>query len=1065
MMAYEGAGGLGHIIVAKLPDAVSTGLVYNDTVQNGSFETGGTRWVLGRTNGTNHTVNVVSDVPGGVGFDNAPFPIEVPNGAKMAHTAKAGETGTMSVTQDVSVASTPVHSDFLGYFSFSVCPDSKFTTSGLNTTGRWAMVALEFKLQGSTVYTLAYNFTGSQLPPKAPPGFPSISRRISLTHPGSDYFIRYNNDLRTDVNANFYFDEVKIWIVPDMEDTIFTATFDILWDWFVLEVGIIQPALFPLFVNERVLSYDPNAIEQSAVVFSVLGTPDTVARFFDRSQMFFESSHEADPTTLRDISASEPFMLFSAASVFSHEFFRNNPSSAQIITDKGTLVDSDIVVPTNLITNGDFSQGMASWLRTPDTDYGYSNQEPWVQTLTSTSATSWNSFLPNGILPSEGSNLLYMEIGRGDRGPGVYQDISVSPPLESGVLEKFAVAGITAIDSNRDLSFVLQFFYNGAQVYQFTYRVSNMQDTSTDANYNIYDFNPVDNGTLQPAITENRFPEPAGEWASMLGNLAVDMKQASFTFDQVKVFALFGANGNTNEMVLDSFSLTVSVPPEQLRLTTNFAHVNTNAPLASGIENHLNISESDDVLIFDSTGPAFSLQVPAPSETYVTEKTTVAFNVTDLSSPLDAGNIDVWIDNEQVITASVPITTATWPSSTKQVLSDKEIAYEFFRGAPFEQGSLVTVSGELADLANPVSNQTIDDYDFLVIGSGSLLATISGSEDLDPPVLTTTAPLDGAVQVSPTTDIVWETTDNAAGVDPSTIKLYLNGALKVNGIDEVATGGLVDFSANNERGYDVTYNSDGAFSFGTTVTGVLEAFDLAAVPNFAQTSFEFTVTPDDTLDIINFFMIPGETAVLSSGTDLTVEVIDLTHGVASGTTYLTINDAVPSGIVTTFSGAGPDRMYFTVPLEALIDFREDLNVHVHAENNFPGSYPVVVEKDYIIRPGYEVVWPNKTEDATGGPESTFPFITNIQVLMDIKNYAKNFGTGSEYFRLLTEDESRADLGAYLESNIQVADLTASITSNNPFFEYGKEITVEIEADDFEGNPFRFIHTFKIESKP
>jgi hypothetical protein len=57
------------------------------------------------------------------------------------------------------------------------------------------------------------------------------------------------------------------------------------------------------------------------------------------------------------------------------------------------------------------------------------------------------------------------------------------------------------------------------------------------------------------------------------------------------------------------------------------------------------------------------------------------------------------------------------------------------------------------------------------------------------------------------------------------------------------------------------------------------------------------------------------------------------------------------------------------------------------------------------------------------------------------------------------------LGAVIVSNIEVADLPATLTSLNPFFEYGKTMVLEIEADDLVGNKLQLTHTFVIEPKP
>ena len=136
-----------------------------------------------------------------------------------------------------------------------------------------------------------------------------------------------------------------------------------------------------------------------------------------------------------------------------------------------------------------------------------------------------------------------------------------------------------------------------------------------------------------------------------------------------------------------------------------------------------------------------------------------------------------------------------------------------------------------------------------------------------------------------------------------------------------------------------------------------------------------------------------------------------------------------------------------------------------AENNFPGPFPVIKEQRFVLRPGYDVSWPNRSTDTSFGAETVFPFITNIPVLAGIKNFERNFNDAGLFYRFLTENQPTADLGAVLVSNVKTADLPASLNSLNTIFEYGKTIVLEVEVTDNEGNQLRFTHTFTIEDKP
>jgi hypothetical protein len=348
-----------------------------------------------------------------------------------------------------------------------------------------------------------------------------------------------------------------------------------------------------------------------------------------------------------------------------------------------------------------------------------------------------------------------------------------------------------------------------------------------------------------------------------------------------------------------------------------------------------------------------------------------------------------------------------------------------------------------------------------------LWATVSGGSDLTPPTITPTEPASSATQVSASTDILFSLTDDASGVDPASVRLIINGSTRIR--NDVAPDGTFSRVSNTSNGFDYTYDPTGLFNFGEIVSGTIQASDFVGNPS--SLDYEFRIESSDTLAIENFFLGLDQSILVTTGTLASVEVNDGIFGVVSGTTYLTLNGAVPSGLVTTYSneiavsGTATSGIVFELPLDPLINFREDLVIFVHAENEFPGNFPVVREQQFTLRPGYDVNWPNKTEDELGGPETIFPYITNIQVLTGIKNFAKNFGEAAAFFRVLIENEHKADLGATLISNIKTADLSAVAESNNPFFEYGKTMVLEIAADDLAGNQFRLTHTFEIEPKP
>jgi len=311
--------------------------------------------------------------------------------------------------------------------------------------------------------------------------------------------------------------------------------------------------------------------------------------------------------------------------------------------------------------------------------------------------------------------------------------------------------------------------------------------------------------------------------------------------------------------------------------------------------------------------------------------------------------------------------------------------------------------------------------------------------------------------VSPDTSLNWTLSDIAAGVDPAGTKLYINGVLRLE--NDVAVDGSFSRVGTSQDGFTYIFNPDEQFEFSSTITGTIQATDLATSPNTDSLDYEFMIAPTDSLQITNFFLSDGESMLLTSGTAIEVDVTDTLYGVDVSETYLTINGTTPAGISTSVITSG---IRFNVPAEPIIDYREDLEILVHAENLFPGDYPQIEEEIFRLLPGYDVTWANRIIDEY---EVIFPYVTRIEVLADIKNFAKSFNDSSEFFYFLTENQASASMGALLISNIKVADMPAALTVQNTFYEYGKTIVLEIEVDDLDGNQLRFTHTYTIEPRP
>lgn len=813
------------------------------------------------------------------------------------------------------------------------------------------------------------------------------------------------------------------------------------------DTHIINPSFIETSATTQFLLF-PKDFSRTVFLAGIIGTSGTAAKFFDRSPFFFTPS-ETDPNTLRDISEAQQFLIFSHANISSYENFRNTPTTAFIITDRG-IEGEDV---QQIITNGSFEQGLAGWT---------------VQNVSGTSSFNIVTSQPAGVgfsagtpvtVPN-GTNMLHV-ISRTPNPPHVLRQTYEfgTYKARSSQLNTFAFSFCTdSLSTNHAFQANLIFTLGGVQKANLQYRISGLGTPAT-----------LPTAVTQVPIDNNSLTTVAQVFSNYSRNIREDLNYSTFEFDALQTWFLFDDTVSASDYLFDNVGLTMDIPQRQLLRTSDVAHINTNHPVASGfglLTVPLTISGAGNITQVDLTPPFFANVSPASGTHNVPEASLLSFHIQDLSSAVSQPTISIKVNHTTIVNVGVAVTGTEYPIASKVVLAPNDILYTFTPSpGTFSSGEIIAVSGSFADLA-AVSNLGLGAYQFQIVGSGGLGATISGAPDLTAPIITPTDPTNLDFQVSPNTDILFSITDDASGVDPSTVKLYINGALKISG--DTVNAGDMDRVANTSNGFDYTYNPLGQFTFGNTITGTIQAADFAG--NASALNYQFTITPDDTLSIENFFLGLDQSTLLTTGTRLSVDVRDELYGVASGTTYLTLNGVVPSGLLTVTSGVGasgtcPALLQFFLPLHALTDFRDDLVVVVHAENCFPGTYPVIQEQQFTLRPGYEVRWPNRTEDAAGGFETIFPYITNIQVLTEIKNYAKKYGEASAFFRFLTEEQHKSDLGAIIISNIEVADLPATLVSINPFFEYGKTMTLEIEADDLEGNQFRLTHVFVIQESP
>lgn len=188
---------------------------------------------------------------------------------------------------------------------------------------------------------------------------------------------------------------------------------------------------------------------------------------------------------------------------------------------------------------------------------------------------------------------------------------------------------------------------------------------------------------------------------------------------------------------------------------------------------------------------------------------------------------------------------------------------------------------------------------YKVENTEDLGASITALADTDPPYLTSIAPSPWLGGVDSTDDITFFVLDDHAGVDLSSLYVYINSTAVVEAGSPASAGYSVSPVSN---GYYFKYVNTPGFSFGSRVYVRVIADDLYSIaPNRLDYSYYFDVVSSDTLTIDNFYPEVGITWDPEL-VDISVDITDRVYDVDDSGLYLNINGALCSGPASTIYG-------------------------------------------------------------------------------------------------------------------------------------------------------------------
>lgn len=294
--------------------------------------------------------------------------------------------------------------------------------------------------------------------------------------------------------------------------------------------------------------------------------------------------------------------------------------------------------------------------------------------------------------------------------------------------------------------------------------------------------------------------------------------------------------------------------------------------------------------ILDDIAPSISNQAPAAGAIDIPISSSVSFHATDMQSGIDDESVQVTINSQPAIVDGV--VQAGFTGSLAPILNGYHVTVT--PTALFATLAPVSVSVDVADLAG---NTTSESWSFT-------------TSDAQGPETTNEGPPDNATDVNKNAAVTFEITDAHSGVNQTTLDVTINGVPAV--VDGIFQPGFTGTIVPILNGFAVTVQPDTAFPFGTTQTVIVEASDLATVPNTLSHSWSFTVESDNIAPVVSGFTPANLATEVALNASVSFTVADVDSGIdPSGITVIL------GGTLAVFNGVAQPG--FTVALTPIAD--------------------------------------------------------------------------------------------------------------------------------------------------
>lgn len=490
----------------------------------------------------------------------------------------------------------------------------------------------------------------------------------------------------------------------------------------------------------------------------------------------------------------------------------------------------------------------------------------------------------------------------------------------------------------------------------------------------------------------------------------------------------------------------------------------------------LNVTEVETLLgsgileQIDVFGPRLENILPVSGSTYNNPISNISFDLKDQEkTEIIAGSINFYINDIQVISGSIDVTPSWFGSTFLTYINEYYYQFLFIPTSQFDLGSSVVVSGSAED--NYVSSGNVSNflYNFGVWDYSSLGAMITGLPDVQSPFLQNLIPLPNEVEVDISNNIELEIVDIHTGVDQDTVILSLDDIVVYSGLTELNPLFASVTSSVTSSGKGRSYIIDPVLDLDMNrwfTVGVYAKDLYIPSPNVLDVSYNFRTLNNyhllaSGLEIYvdssyQDLYIDESLPTTTTGTDFKVTYHNLNNlGINTSGSYISYNEVIISGAYfVSVSGNDIYDIYFSL----VPDYTTNCILKFH------------VEQDTLISGA--TVWREFSTELLWGAEYCYDPIENFSYGKKVPITVQVFDSGdwngetTLSYKFDTLPYPKHDLYAQIVGiDPPHADFIANLESNNPYFEYGKNMNLTIEAEDYAGNKLEYKWDFTIEDNP